>query len=152
MRAAITQAGLATADLLERPDTEARYEQALDRLAERARLDAEREARDRARGVTVAPTAPDGSRLLFFVVEKTGDRLAAHWNDGGERPPRAGLTRHWQGMRSVSMRTHTRHRPRRPESPRLRQRRARGEAWRRPKMAYRRLALGMRTARPCSNR
>ena len=91
MRAAITQAGLATADLLERADTEARYEQALDRLAERARLDAEREARDRARGVTVAPTAPDGSRLLFFVVERRGDRLAAHWNDGGERPPRAAV-------------------------------------------------------------
>ena len=88
MKAAITQAGLTTADLLERPDYESRYEQALDRLAERARLDAEREARDRARGVTVAaPIAPDGSRQLFFVVERRGDRLAAHWNDGGERPP-----------------------------------------------------------------
>ena len=138
MRAAITQAGLATADLLERTDTEARYEQALDRLAERARLDAEREARDRASGVTAAPTAPDGSRLLFFVVEKTGDRLAAHWNDGGERPPRAGLTRHWQGMRDVKMRTHT-------EAPATKARvllaydsdARRGEAWRRPKMAYR---------------
>ena len=139
MKAAITQAGLATADLLERPDYESRYEQALDRLAERARLDAEREARDRARGVTVAaPTAPDGSRLLFFVVEKTGDRLAAHWNDGGERPPRAGLTRHWQGLRDVKMRTH-------PEAPATKARvllaydsdARRGEAWRRPKMAYR---------------
>ena len=138
MRAAITQAGLATADLLERADTEARYEQALDRLAERARLDAEREARDRARGVTVAPTAPDGSRLLFFVVEKTGDRLAAHWNDGGERPPRAGVTRHWRGLRDVKMRTH-------PEAPATKARvllaydsdARRGEAWRRPKMAYR---------------
>ena len=138
MRAAITQAGLATADLLERADTEARYEQALDRLAERARLDAEREARDRASGVTAAPTAPDGSRLLFFVVEKTGDRLAAHWNDGGERPPRAGLTRLWRGARDVKMRTHH-------EAPATKARvllaydsdARRGEAWRRPKMAYR---------------
>ena len=140
MRAAISQAGLATADLLERADTESRYEQALDRLAERARLDAEREARDRARGVTVAaPIAPDGSRQLFFVVERRGDRLAAHWNDGGERPPRAGLTRHWRGSpRLVSLRTH-------PEAPATKARvllaydsdARRGEAWRRPKMAYR---------------
>jgi len=140
MRAAITQAGLATADLLERADTEARYEQALDRLAERARLDAEREARDRARGVTVAPTAPDGSRQLFFVVERRGDRLAAHWNDGAERPPRAGLTRHWRGSpRLVSLRTH-------PKAPATKARvllaydgdARRGAAWQRPRpMAYR---------------
>ena len=138
MRAAITQAGLATADLIDRPSCESRYEQALDRLAERARLDAEREARDRARGVTVAPTAPDGSRLLFFVVERRGDRLAAHWNDGGERPPRAGLTRHWRGLRDVKLSTH-------PEAPATKARvllaydsdARRGEAWRRPKMAYR---------------
>ena len=138
MRAAISQAGLATADLIDRPSCESRYEQALDRLAERARLDAEREARDRARGVTVAPTAPDGSRQLFFVVEKTGDRLAAHWNDGGERPPRAGLTRHWRGLRDVKLRTHS-------EAPATKARvllaydsdARRGEAWRRPKMAYR---------------
>ena len=58
MRAAITQAGLATADLLERADTEARYEQALDRLAERARLDAEREARDLSLIHISEPTRP----------------------------------------------------------------------------------------------
>ena len=105
MKQAIREAGLGVADLLEKSDVEARYAEALARLAERAERDA---AAARARRVTLAPApaAAPGSRVLSFVLKNSGGRLRTSWADGDVQPPDSGFVRHWLGRRVVQLQTH----------------------------------------------
>ena len=102
MKETIKSAGLRTADLIDRPQTEARFAEALARLAERARRDV---AVAPARRVSLA-TAPGSSRQLFFLLQRSGGRLIASWADGEAVAPRRGFTRDRQGHRVVKLRTH----------------------------------------------